>query len=357
MKKNMNKTVKNNHINYGLVLAIFVVVQLLSSTGNLSNLLSGLLVPICVYTIAAISLNLVVGFSGELSLGHAGFMCVGAYSSALFSNIAADAIPPIPRIIIAIFIGGAVAAVFGIIIGIPVLRLRGDYLAIVTLAFGEIIKNLINVLYVGVDEDGIHVATSSSGYTLKAGGTEIMKGALGISGTSTLYKDIKNYFFLIGVILILITLFIVQNLVNSRSGRAITSTRDNRIAAESVGINVTKYKLLAFTISAALAGVAGVLYSHNLALLKASIFDYNMSILILVYVVLGGIGNLRGSIIATIILYALPELLRGFSTYRMLIYAIVLIAMMLFNWAPAARDWRSRVVEKFKKNKPEKEAA
>jgi branched-chain amino acid transport system permease protein len=184
-----------------------------------------------------------------------------------------------------------------------------------------------------------------------------MKGALGISGTSTLYKDIKNYFFFIGVVLILITLFIVQNLVNSRSGRAITATRDNRIAAESVGINVTKYKLLAFTVSAALAGVAGVLYSHNLAMLKASTFDYNMSILILVYVVLGGIGNLRGSIIATIILYALPELLRGFSTYRMLIYAIVLIAMMLFNWAPAARDWRSRVLEKFKKNKPEKEAA
>jgi branched-chain amino acid transport system permease protein len=340
-----------------MVIVIFAVVQILSSTGNLSNLLAGLLVPICVYTIAAISLNLVVGFSGELSLGHAGFMCLGAYSSALFSNIVGDSMPSVLRIIFAILIGAAVAAVFGVIIGIPVLRLRGDYLAIVTLAFGEIIKNLINVLYVGVDEDGIHVATSSTGYTLKAGGTDIMKGALGISGTSTLYKDIKGYFFFIGVVLILITLFIVQNLVNSRSGRAITSTRDNRIAAESVGINVTKYKLMAFTISAALAGVAGVLYAHNLAMLKASTFDYNMSILILVYVVLGGIGNLRGSIIATIILYALPELLRGFSTYRMLIYAIVLIAMMIFNWAPAARDWRSRVMEKFKKNKPEKEAA
>jgi branched-chain amino acid transport system permease protein len=357
MKKNINKTVKNNYINYLLVIVIFVIVQTLSSTGNLSNLLSGILVPICVYMIAAISLNLVVGFSGELSLGHAGFMCVGAYSSALFSNIVGDSIPSVLRIIIAIFIGAAVAAVFGVLIGIPVLRLRGDYLAIVTLAFGEIIKNLINILYVGVDEDGIHVAASSTGYTLKEGGTEIMKGALGISGTSTLYKDIKNYFFFIGVVLILITLFIVQNLVNSRSGRAITATRDNRIAAESVGINVTKYKLLAFTVSAALAGVAGVLYSHNLSMLKASTFDYNMSILILVYVVLGGIGNLRGSIIATIILYALPELLRGFSTYRMLIYAIVLIVMMLFNWAPAARDWRSRVLEKFKKNKPQKEAA
>ena len=243
------------------------------------------------------------------------------------------------------------------IIGIPVLRLRGDYLAIVTLAFGEIIKNLINVLYIGVDDKGLHVATSAAGLHLEAGGKQILKGALGISGTATLYKDIKSYFFLIGVLLLLLTLFIVQNLVNSRSGRAIMSTRDNRIAAESVGINITRYKLLAFTISAALAGVAGVLYAHNLSLLKVSVFDYNMSILVLVYVVLGGIGNIRGSIIATIILYALPELLRGFANYRMLIYAIVLIIMMLFNWAPAARDWRARMVEKFKGKKEKKEVA
>jgi branched-chain amino acid transport system permease protein len=357
MKKTMTKTSRNNFINYAMVLVLFVIVQALSSSGHLSNLLTGLLVPLCVYTIASLSLNLVVGFSGELSLGHAGFMCVGAYSSAIFSQVFADSIPSVPRLILAILVGAAVAAVFGIIIGIPVLRLRGDYLAIVTLAFGEIIKNLINILYVGVDENGLHVATSSAGIKLEAGGKQILKGALGISGTSTLYKDIKSYFFPIGVILILITLFIVQNLVNSRSGRAIMSTRDNRIAAESVGINVTKYKLLAFTVSAALAGVAGVLYAHNLAMLKVTTFDYNMSILILVYVVLGGIGNLRGSIIATIILYALPELLRGFSTYRMLIYAIVLIAMMLFNWAPASRDARSRFKEKLKGNKTKKEAA
>ena len=340
-------------INYGIVILLFVIVQVLSSTGNLSRLLTGLLVPICVYTIAAVSLNLVVGFSGELSLGHAGFMCVGAFSSALFSHAMSD-IPQVPRFIL---VGAAVAAVFGLIIGIPVLRLRGDYLAIVTLAFGEIIKNLINVLYIGVDDNGLHVATSSAGLHLEAGGKQILKGALGISGTGALYKDIKSSFFIIGVILLLITLFIVQNLVNSRSGRAIMSTRDNRIAAESVGINITKYKLLAFTISAALAGVAGVLYAHNLSLLKVSVFDYNMSILVLVYVVLGGIGNIRGSIIATIILYALPELLRGFANYRMLIYAIVLIAMMLFNWAPAARNWRARVMEKVRGSKNKKEVA
>ena len=187
--------------------------------------------------------------------------------------------------------------------------------------------------------------------------TDDEKASLGISGTGALYKDVKHYFFPIGIILVLLTLFIVQNLVNSRSGRAIMATRDNRIAAESVGIDVTKFKLLAFTISAALAGVAGVLYAHNLSMLKVSGFDYNMSILILVYVVLGGIGNLRGSMIATIILYALPELLRGFANYRMLIYAIVLIVMMLFNWAPAARNWRARTMEKIRGTKNKKEAA
>ena len=354
MKKTVNKTTKNNFITYGMVIAIFVVVQILSSTGNLSRLLTGLLVPICVYIIASLSLNLVVGYSGELSLGHAGFMCVGAYSSAVFSHVTSDLIPSVPRLILAILVGAVVAAVFGVLIGIPVLRLRGDYLAIVTLAFGEIIKNLINILYVGVDDKGLHVATSAANLKLDPGGKQIIKGALGVSGTSTLYKDIKDYFFLIGVILILIVLFVIQNLVNSRSGRAITSTRD---AAESIGINVTKNKLLAFTISAAIAGVAGVLYAHNLSMLKVSIFDYNMSITILVYVILGGMGNLRGSILATIVLYALPELLRGFSTYRMLIYAIVMIAMMLFNWAPAARDFRSRIVEKIKGHGKEKEAA
>lgn len=355
--KKMSKTSKNNFINYGMVIALFIIVQALSSAGKLSNLMTGLLVPLCVYSIAAVSLNLVVGFSGELSLGHAGFMCLGAYSGAIFSHVAADSIPSVPRFILAVLVGACVAAVFGCLIGIPVLRLKGDYLAIVTLAFGEIIKNIINILYVGVDENGLHVATSSNGFKLAAGGKQILKGALGVSGTSTLYKDIKGLFFPIGIILLLLTLFIVQNLVNSRSGRAIMSTRDNRIAAESVGINIFKYKLMAFTISAALAGVAGVLYAHNLSMLKVTTFDYNTSILILVYVVLGGIGSLRGSIIATIILYALPELLRGFSNYRMLIYAIVLIAMMLFNWAPAAIDWRKRMAEKFFPKRKNKEVA
>ena len=162
MKKNMNKTTKNNFITYGMVIAIFVVVQILSSTGNLSRLLTGLLVPICVYIIASLSLNLVFGYSGDLILGHAVFMCFGAYSIALFSHVTSDVLPSVPRLILALLVGAAVAAVFGVLIGIPVLRLRGDYLAIVTLAFGEIIKNLINILYVGVDDKGRHVATSAA---------------------------------------------------------------------------------------------------------------------------------------------------------------------------------------------------
>ena len=259
---------------------------------------------------------------------------------------------PTVRFIIALLIGIVFAAFFGFLIGIPVLRLRGDYLAIVTLAFGEIIKNVMNVLYVGRDSKGFHFSIKdATALNMDTDGELIVNGAKGITGTP------HQSTFTIGVILIILSLIVVYNLVNSRSGRAIMAIRDNRIAAESIGINVTKNKLLAFTISAAIAGVAGVLYAHNLSMLKVSIFDYNMSITILVYVILGGMGNLRGSILATIVLYALPELLRGFSTYRMLIYAIVMITMMLFNWAPAARDFRSRIIEKIKGHVKEKEAA
>lgn len=359
MKKNilssMNKTTKKNLITYAIVIITYVIVQIMLAAGSVSSLLQGLLVPLCVYVIAAVSLNLVVGISGELSLGHAGFMCVGAYASAFFSNCIGDGMPEMLRFVLAILVGAVVAGIFGILIGIPVLRLRGDYLAIVTLAFGEIIKNLMNVLYVGMDSKGLHVSvTDAASLNMEADGTVIIKGALGITGTP------KNSTFTIGVILILITLFIVLNLMHSRSGRAIMSIRDNRIAAESIGINITKYKLMAFSISAALAGVAGVLYAHNLSTLTVKKFDYNTSILILVFVVLGGIGSIRGSVIAAVILTALPELLRGLSDYRMLIYAIVLILMMLFNWAPSAIGWREQIVSKLRRDKKKtdkKEAA
>ena len=259
------------------------------------------------------------------------------------------------RFILALLLGALVAGIFGILIGIPVLRLRGDYLAIVTLAFGEIIKNLVNVLYIGKDAAGFHFSTQDSiSLNLQPEGEVIINGPQGITGTP------QDSTFLIGIILILITLFIILNMVHSRDGRAIMAIRDNRIAAESVGINITKYKLMAFAVSAALAGAAGVLYAHNLSTLTAlpKNFGYNMSIMILVFVVLGGIGNMRGSMIAAVILTLLPELLRGLSDYRMLIYAIVLILMMLFNWAPKALEWREKhsLKRMLKKKKTAKEA-
>lgn len=357
MKSNAKrKTFINNLITYGIVIAAYIVMQILVSTGQVSSLMKGLLVPFCIYVIMAVSLNLTVGILGELSLGHAGFMCVGAFAGALFSKCMKGAMDPTLSMVIAIVIGAVAAAVFGVLIGIPVLRLRGDYLAIVTLAFGEIIKNLVNAVYLGRDASGFHISFKDSmSLKLEEGGEILIKGAQGITGTP------QAATFTIGVILVLITLFIVINLVNSRAGRAIMAIRDNRIAAESIGINITKYKLLAFSVSAGLAGVAGVLYAHNLTTLTAQPknFGYNMSIMILVYVVLGGIGNIRGSVIAAVVLYLLPEMLRGLSNYRMLMYAVVLILAMLFNSAPQFVVMRERLADKFRKKdkNPAKEAA
>lgn len=337
--KKLNKTTKSNLLTYGMVILAYILVQILLAAGSMSSLMEGLLVPLCTYVILAVSLNLTVGILGELSLGHAGFMCVGAFSSAFFSKCTSDILPGGLRFFLALLIGAAAAALFGILVGIPVLRLKGDYLAIVTLAFGEIIKNLVNVLYIGKDENGFHFSMKDSiSMGLQPGGTTIINGAQGISGTP------HDSSFIIGIVLVLISLFIILNLIHSRDGRAIMAIRDNRLAAESIGINITKYKLMAFTISAALAGVAGVLYAHNLSTLTAlpKNFGYNMSIMILVFVVLGGIGSMRGSIIAAVVLTLLPELLRGLNDYRMLIYAIVLIVMMLFNWSPKAIAWREK---------------
>lgn len=352
--KAKQKTFINNMITYAIVVVAYIVVQILMGTGHMSSLMKGLLVPFCIYVIMAVSLNLTVGILGELSLGHAGFMCVGAFAGALFSKCMKGSMNPTVSLIIAVIIGAVVAAVFGILIGIPVLRLKGDYLAIVTLAFGEIIKNIINAVYLGRDGSGFHISLKDSmSLNMDADGEVLIKGAQGITGTP------QAATFTIGVILVLITLFIVMNLVNSRTGRAIMAIRDNRIAAESIGINITKYKLMAFSISAGLAGVAGVLYAHNLTTLTAlpKNFGYNMSIMILVYVVLGGIGSIHGSVIATVILYLLPEMLRGLSNYRMLMYAIVLILAMLFNSAPQFVVIRERMFAALKGNKkPAKEA-
>jgi branched-chain amino acid transport system permease protein len=339
MKLNqLNKSTRNNLVMVGAIVVIYIICQIMIAAGAMSYLLQGILVPLCYYSILAVSLNLTVGILGELSLGHAGFMCVGAFTSAFFSKSTEDVITnSLLRFTLAIIIGALSAALFGSLIGVVVLRLRGDYLAIVTLAFGEIIKNFINVLYIGLDNNGFHFSMKDSmSLNLLEDGKVIVNGARGITGTP------HDTTFTIAVLMLIAIYLIISNLIHSRSGRAIMAIRDNRIAAESVGIDITKFKLLAFTLSAAMAGVAGTLYSHNISSLTANpkTFGYNMSIMILVFVVLGGIGNIRGSIIAAVIMTLLPEYLRFLQDYRMLIYAIVLIVMMIFNWNPACIAWR-----------------
>lgn len=319
---------KNKLITYAMVIIFFSITGALVQFGVLGSLFKGLLVPMCYYIILAVSLNLTVGILGELSLGHAGFMCVGAYIGGVFSLLTQSTISSAwLRFPLALIVGGLVAGIFGILIGVPILRLKGDYLAIVTLAFGEIIRNIVQNIYMIKDVNGFHFSFSTpidASAIDSASKKVLLNGPMSVSGIP------KNSNIIIGVILVLITLFVIINLVDSRAGRAFMAIRDNRIVAEAVGINITKYKLIVFVVSAFFAGVAGSLFAHY-GTVDPTKFDYNMSILILVFVVLGGIGNIRGSVIAAVALYALPELLRGFQKYRMLMYAIILIAAMILN--------------------------
>jgi branched-chain amino acid transport system permease protein len=298
--------------------------------------------------VLAVSLNLVVGISGELSLGHAGFMGVGAFTGIVVAACLKEVIPnDFLRLVVSMFAGGLLAGVAGFVIGIPVLRLRGDYLAIVTLAFGEILKNIIGNLYIGRDSRGLHFAFKLENLHMESDGTAILSGALGATGI----QKISTFF--AGFLLILFTLFVVLNLIDSKEGRAIKSVRDNRIAAESVGIPVTAFRLKAFVVSAFLAGMAGALYGLNYSAVASSKFGFTTSIDILVFVVLGGMGNILGSVISAAVLYVLPEAMRGLYDYRMILYAIVLILVMLFTWSPKVKEITSRITAKFKfgKNK------
>ena len=354
MKKlTIKKSTLTTIITIAAIIVMYFIMNGMSNAGSLSNKVSGMLIPICVWSIMAVSLNLVVGFLGELSLGHAGFMCVGAYSSAFFSVLMKEVITTDwVRFLLAFIIGGIFAAVAGMLIGIPVLRLKGDYLAIVTLAFGEIIYKIIQNCYLIKDVNGLQFSfINPIPFTEYDAGSavNILNGAMAVKGVP------KDATVLISVIIVLITLFVIFNLINSRAGRAFQAIRDNRIAAESIGVNISKYKLIAFFVSSFFAGVAGTMFSHYNTL-DAAKFNYNTSILILVFVVLGGIGNIKGTIIATIILYALPELLREFQTYRMLVYAILLIVMMIVNNAPFFVQQKDKLFAKFSK-KAKNEAA
>ena len=321
-----DKKVRSRTISFAIVIAAYIILEALMAAGQLSRLFMSLLVPVTAYIVAALGLNLNVGISGELNLGQAGFMSVGAFTAVVVSGIlVAAGVGDVMRLVICIVAGAIAAALIGWLISIPVLKLRGDYLAIVTLAFGQIIMSLINNSYVGFDSKGLHFAFVTNTMQMEPGGKLLISGPMGATGVSTAST------FTAGTILVLIALAVVYNLMYSRNGRAIMASRDNRIAAESVGINVSQAKTLAFVTASCLAGAAGALYALNISSFAATKFDFNSSILLLVYVVLGGLGNMTGTIISTTLLMVLPEILRFLQNYRMLIYAIVLILMMLVS--------------------------
>ena len=338
--KNIFKRVQwKYYLNYIIIALVVVVFGIQSLTGTIGRSDTVILEKVAIAIILATSLGLVVGNLGELSLGHAGFMCIGAYLGGKVANILEPKLGAFPTLLIAILVGGAAAALFGFIIGLPALRLRGDYLAIVTLAFGEIVRTVIMNL------------------------PEPLFG--GTTGLKTPRFDNK-YLFIIAFGLVIITLAVIQNLLRSKHGRAISAIRDNEIAARAMGINVTNYKLMVFVVSSFFAGIAGVLYSYTQSRVQSVSFDYNYSIEILVMVVLGGIGSINGSIIAAAIItflnIKLQTILPGdLAVLQNLIYAVILIVIVIYGNAPALKHFRERYNIKafasklFKKKKGGKE--
>lgn len=319
-KKGIKKA--TGYLNYAVIFLALVITALMGFKGYLDRSTMNLLTMIAYSIVLAVSLNLVVGFLGELSLGHAGFMCVGAYLGCFFANWLHTFIASrVAVLVISMIVGGLVAAVFGFLIGLPALRLKGDYLAIVTLAFGEIVRNVFKNL-------------------------KVFGGAMGLS-TQKYGVDL----YIPALVVVLLMLAVIQNLIRSKHGRAITAIRDNEIAAKAMGINVTFYKLMVFIISAFFAGMAGVLYGHHNTPVMYSFFSYNYSIEILVMVVLGGMGSINGSIIAatliTMINFFLQTMLSGdLAAVKNLVYAIILIVMVIFNNAPALKGVRETLFGK-----------
>jgi branched-chain amino acid transport system permease protein len=323
-------------INAILVVVFLVVGELMINGGVVSRYQTGVIEQIGIYIILAVSLNIATGYLGQLPLGHAGFMSVGGYSCAIFIMRMMDVVGVTARdfatgtpaavglFVLGIIFGGVCAALCGLIIGVPALRLKGDYLAIITLGFAEIIRVVMQNI------DGV------LGFTLTGGA----KGLTGIPG----YTNFLNTF-----IVVVISLFLIHTMMKSRHGRAILSIRDNEIAAESCGVNTTYYKTLAFVASAFFAGVAGGLYAGCIGVMAPAKFGFMKSIEILVMVVLGGMGSMLGSVISATVLTILPEALRAVSDYRMVVYAVVLILVMIFRPEGLLGDYdfsMSRVIER-----------
>ena len=325
--KNIKNSFKLKHyVNYIALTSVLVIFTVLYYAGALNRSTPTLITQIGYSIILAVSLNLVVGLLGELSLGHAGFMCVGAYVGGLTANVLVKNVPLWLALVIAMVVGGIAAAVFGFIVGLPALRLRGDYLAIVTLAFGEIVRNICKNLAFFGGAQGLDSKWYSSALT---------------KGKSAMPLFIPT------LIAAIIMLFIIQNLIRSKHGRAITAIRDNEIAAKAMGVNVTYYKLLVFVISAFFAGVAGAIYAGTTSPIQYSFFSYNYSIEILVMVVLGGMGSISGSIISaaliTYINFILKSSLSGdMAAVKTLVYALILIIMVIYKNAPALKNVREK---------------
>ena len=311
------------YINYIILTSALAIFLLIDACGVLKRGTADMLAQIGYSIILAVSLNLVVGFLGELSLGHAGFMCVGAYLGGLAYNMLIPSVGKLGALLIALPIGGVLAAVFGFLIGLPALRLKGDYLAIVTLAFGEIVRTVVR-------------------------NQEIFGKSMGMSS-----EKFGTKLYIVTFVIAIITVFVAQNLRLSKHGRAIQAIRDNEIAARAMGVNVTFYKLAVFIIAAFFAGIAGVLYSGGTSLIQDDQFSFNYSIDILVMVVLGGMGNLTGSILsASFLVFLKLELKKtlppNLAAIEPLIYALILILVILWNNAPAIRPFRERVYGKIR---------
>ena len=275
-------------------ISTYVILMVLMMSGVINSYYEGIITLALINIILEVSLNLIVGFTGQLCLGHAGFMSIGAYLSAILT------VKANMPFLVAILIGAIVACILAALIGYPTLKLTGDYFAITTLAFCEIIRIVImNIDFVG--------------------------GARGFTGI------VKKSNFTIAFLFAVITVVVIYNIIHSSQGRAMLSVRENEIAAESMGINTFKYKIMAFIIGAFFAGLAGGLYSHYSGYIQPTAFDFNKSIDYLTFVVFGGMGSLSGSIIATIILTFLPELLRSMQDFRMIIYPLALIILMIFR--------------------------
>ncbi len=307
----MNKKTKAVVLNLLAIFLFYTVVTALILTGTMNNYLSNILITVLITVIMTASLNVTTGLLGQLALGHAGFMAIGAYVSAIFTKSVAMGFGlSLP---ISLLLGGLVAALFGMLIGIPALRLQGDYLAIITLGFGEIIRVIIENLSVTGGAAGL---------------TRIARMSRAFSEDRALSSAIQFTFVFFITALIIASIF---TLGRSRHGRAIISIRENAIAAEATGIPTTRYKLLAFTIASFYAGIAGGLFAHQTSILNAKMFGFNKSIEYLVMVVLGGMGSITGSVVSSVVLVALPEILRGLAEYRLIIYSLLLILMMLFR--------------------------